>query len=154
MQKPTFIADVHLGRLAKTLRMLGFDTFYKNDISLPELLRRAHTEQRVLLTRNGKLSQNPFISKLILSSENPQQQLNEVDSLFDLQTKLLPFTRCIRCNSLLEKVAKERIVHLLPPQTAAAFEEFWQCTHCNQLYWKGSHYERMQAALTLWLPGG
>lgn len=150
---PRFIADVHLGRLAKSLRMLGFDTVYSNSMPLPELLRLAHAEQRILLTRNTRLAQNPFIIKLILSSENPKQQLQEVASKFSLGTKLQPFSRCIRCNSLLEKVAKGNIVYLLPPNTAAAFEEFWQCAHCCQLYWKGSHYERMQAALSAWLPG-
>lgn len=134
--------------------MLGFDTVYSNSMPLPELLRLAHTEQRILLTRNNKLAHNPYFTKLVLSSENPQQQLQEVASQFGLGTKLQPFTRCIKCNSLLEQVEKEKIIQLLPPQTAATFKEFWQCPHCHQLYWKGSHYERMKAALNLWLPRG
>ncbi|OLY93427.1 Uncharacterized conserved protein, contains PIN domain [Cnuella takakiae] len=152
MQKPQFVADVHLGRLAKWLRMLGFDTQYANDIQLPQLLRTAHTQQRVLLTRNSRLEHNPFIQKLVLSSENPEAQLQEVFGHFQLQKFQEPFSRCLACNGILESIAKAEIMHLLQPQTAAAFTEFWQCSNCGKLYWKGSHYERMTRLIQNTLP--
>lgn len=139
-----FIADVHLGRLARWLRMLGFDTLYQNNFTRPELLRLAYEQQRVLLSRDQKLSNNPFIRTFILPEEDPERQLQQVVRHFNLQPQFHPLTLCLICNAPLHAVPMESVQHLLPGQTKKFFREFWQCPQCQRVFWKGSHYERMQ----------
>lgn len=142
-EKIKFIADVHLGKLARLLRLLGFDTAYQNSFSNKELAAIRREQNRILLSRNRSLSKNDQIRTFILTSEGPLTQLKQVINQFQLKDQFHPFTVCIVCNGELEKVPKEDIVHLLQPNTSRYFNEFWQCDHCKRIYWKGSHYERM-----------
>ncbi len=142
-EKIKFIADVHLGKLARLLRSLGFDTAYQNSFSNKELITISREQDRVLLSRNSSLTKNDQVKAFILTSEDPLTQLKQVISQFQLNDQLHPFTVCTVCNGALEKVPKENIVHLLEPNTMRYFNEFWQCNHCKRIYWKGSHYERM-----------
>jgi len=143
--EPHFILDIHLGKLARYLRMLGFDTWYRNDYEDPELARLANQEQRILLTRDRRLlMRSQVIHGYCIRSLDPKQQLIEVLQRFNLEDYPGPFQRCIRCNSLLEPVTKVEIEHRLEPLTRKYFDEFHICPDCKQIYWKGSHYERMQ----------
>ena len=140
-----FVLDVHLGKLAASLRMLGFDTLYRNDYDDEELAQISASEQRILLTRDkGLLMRSLVTYGYYVRATNPEQQVVEVLQRFDLFGKVLPFQRCIRCNGLLEPVAKEAIVDQLPQKTRLAIDEFHRCRECHQIYWRGSHYERMQ----------
>lgn len=144
-QIPQFIADVHLGRLAKSLRLLGLDTLYTNHWSKPELIRLAVTEHRVLLSRNAALAPNPFTRTLIITSEDPVQQLEQVVLHFSLTDQQLnPYSRCLVCNEPIVPVPKEAVAHLIPEQTRLYYHRFWQCPQCLRVYWKGAHYQRMQ----------
>lgn len=138
-----FIADVHLGRLAKWLRMLGFDTAYKNSFTTDELTRIAREENRTLLSRNSALAKKDSFTSFIITEEEPELQLQQVLEHFHLKEQVHPFTRCMVCNGLLEKVDKQAILPLLQQNTRAYFDAFWQCRNCRRIYWKGSHYERM-----------
>lgn len=138
-----FIADVHLGKLAKSLRLLGFDTAYKNDYSNSELLQLSQQENRVFLSRNIAAQNWVSISCFVVTSEDPFEQLKQVIDHFNLQNQFRPFTRCIVCNGLLEAVAKENVLPWLEKNTAQYLNEFWQCNCCKRVYWKGSHYERL-----------
>lgn len=137
------MADVHLGRLARLLRMLGFDTAYNTAWSKPQLLKTAVTENRILLSRNRALSKNPFLQSFIVDSEKAPQQLEGVLTYFQLYHLLRPFSRCMVCNHPLQPVAKEAVLQLLQPQTLCHHQQFWQCPHCSRVYWQGSHYNRM-----------
>lgn len=140
-----FVLDVHLGKLAASLRMLGFDTLYRNDYDDEELAQISASEQRILLTRDkGLLMRSLVTYGYYIRATNPEQQVVEVLQRFDLFAKVLPFQRCIRCNGLLEPVAKEEIVDQLPQKTRLSTDEFHRCRECRQIYWRGSHYERMQ----------
>jgi uncharacterized protein with PIN domain/sulfur carrier protein ThiS len=140
-----FVLDVHLGKLAASLRMLGFDTLYRNDYDDEELAQISASEQRILLTRDkGLLMRSLVTYGYYVRATNPEQQVVEVLQRFDLFGKVLPFQRCIRCNGLLEPVAKEAIVDQLPQKTRLSIDEFHRCRECHQIYWRGSHYERMQ----------
>lgn len=139
-----FVADVHLGKLAKALRMLGFDTVYHNGFTKAGLIKIAVAENRVLLSRNASLEANPFIRVFIIQDEDPDAQLRQVITHFQLGAYITPFTRCLICNDLLQPVAKPEVVHRLPENTRLHFNEFWQCASCRRVYWKGSHYDRMQ----------
>ncbi|MER3464459.1 MAG: hypothetical protein C4329_08690 [Chitinophagaceae bacterium] len=137
-----FIAEVHFGKLAKNLRLSGFDTVYQNHYTNDQLQTIALAEGRVLLSRNKAFASKDF-SFLAIYSEKPIEQLKQVLQAFELINKLQPFSRCLLCNGLLSPVAKEKVLEKILPNTIAYYQDFWQCNHCSQVYWKGSHYQRM-----------
>jgi uncharacterized protein len=141
--KHRFIADVHLGKLARLLRLLGFDTVYKNNYTKKELTTISSEEQRILLSRDITLTKERTQQRYIVTGEDPVQQLRQVIKHFDLRHQFAPFSRCIACNGILEKIHKESILPLLQNNTKEYYQDFWQCNNCKTVYWKGSHYERM-----------
>jgi uncharacterized protein len=143
---PRFLLDNHLGRLAAYLRMLGFDCLYENDYSDEELAEALQREERILLTRDRRL----LMRKAVIHGYCPRsldslEQLAEVIHRFDLTQRIIPFHRCLRCNHPLETVSKEEVLDRLEPLTKQYFDEFRICPACKKIYWKGSHYERMQS---------
>jgi uncharacterized protein len=138
-----FCADVHLGKLARLLRMLGFDTVYKNDWSKEDLYGIAKNEERILLSKSPYFLKFPDITFYQIKSSDSHQQLKEVIDHFRLQPSFNPFSRCLYCNAILEKKEKTEVDISLSPRTKKHFTEFWQCPSCKKVYWKGSHYERM-----------
>lgn len=144
-----FVADVHLGRLAGYLRLAGFDTLYQNDWDDQDLAQIAVEQRRVLLTRDrGLLMRATITHGYLVRHTSPREQLTEVLERFDLWGALRPFTRCSLCNGPVEPVAKSEVVGVLPPQTARHCEEFWRCTGCAQVYWKGAHHRSLQRLFT------
>jgi uncharacterized protein len=139
-----FGADVHLGKLARRLRLLGFDTFYRNDTGKEELANTCKTQNRILLSRDKSFLLKPDLHSFQILHEDTEDQLKAVVSHFNLRAIALPFTRCMRCNGTLMTVEKETVLDQLLPNTIEGYTEFWQCEHCSRLYWKGAHYERMQ----------
>ena len=139
-----FILDNHLGRLNAYLRMLGFDCLYNKDWQDDTLAILAWKENRILLTRDRRLLMRKIIQKgLCIRSLNPHEQVREVLERFNLYGKYQPFSRCLRCNHELKPVSKETVIDQLEPLTRRYFDEFHQCSECGQVYWKGSHYDRM-----------
>lgn len=140
-----FVLDIHLGKLANFLRMLGFDTLYRNDYDDEDLAKISALEHRILLTRDkGLLMRSLVTYGYYVRQTDPEQQVVEVLRRFDLFREVTPLQRCIRCNGLLEPVAKESIIDQLPQNTRLSINEFHRCFSCGQIYWKGSHSERMQ----------
>lgn len=140
-----FVADTHLGRLAAYLRMLGFDTLYRNDYADEDLARLSAEEDRVLLTRDRGLLMRAVITRgCYLRATEPARQLAELLQRFDLAQAITPFRRCMHCNALLRPIPKEKISDRLLPQTRQHFNEFYNCPQCDRIYWKGSHYRRMR----------
>ncbi len=143
--EPRFILDGHVGRLASHLRMLGLDCLYRNDYDDRELFQISVQESRILLTRDRRLLMHKNIKLgYLLQSLNSQEQFREVVRRYELRKWIKPFQRCIHCNHLLESVRKEDVLDRLKPLTKLYFEEFRICPACKQIYWKGSHFERMQ----------
>lgn len=143
-----FVADAHLGGLARFLRMLGYDTRYDNGMDDAEIRRLAREEQRVVLSRDRELLKcSDILRGCFVYALKPEDQLAEVAARFDLAAHARPFTLCLHCNVLLAPVAKGKVLDRLPPQVAAHQEEFTRCGACDRVYWPGSHYERMQAVL-------
>ena len=142
-----FIADVHLGKLARMLRMLGVDTAYKNTYTNAELVSIALNENRILLSRNIAFKKNDALLSFVVQGEEPTEQLKQVIKHFNLKKDFQPFTKCIVCNGDLYATLKENIIAALPSNTKEFYHEFWQCSDCSCVYWKGSHYERMQKLL-------
>ena len=140
-----FVLDVHLGQLARYLRMFGFDALYHEKFLDPELATISSEQQRILLTRDrGLLKRSIIIYGYCLRTTQPRQQLIEVLQRFNLTSAIKAFRRCLRCNGYLEPVAKETITHRLQPETAHWYDEYRQCQQCGQIYWKGSHFQRME----------
>ncbi|WP_455374894.1 Mut7-C RNAse domain-containing protein [Kaarinaea lacus] len=145
LRKSRFVLDTHLGRLAAYLRMLGFDTLYRNDYDDKTLANISVNEHRILLTCDVRLLMRKIITHgYYVRERNPKKQLLEVLSRFDLFTAQRPFTRCMHCNGEIKQVQKELIEHRLMPRTRENYEDFWQCGNCGKIYWQGSHFQRMQ----------
>jgi uncharacterized protein len=143
--EPRFVLDNHLGRLTAYLRMLGFDCLYQKDYYDEELAEIAQREERILLSRDRRLLMRKVIAYgYCLRSLESIEQLKEVIQRFDLAKRIAPFHRCLRCNHRLEPVEKEAVVNRLEPLTKLYFNEFQICPACKQIYWKGSHYEKME----------
>ncbi|WP_018478693.1 Mut7-C RNAse domain-containing protein [Pontibacter roseus] len=144
-----FVLDVHLGTLARSLRLLGFDTVYHNNLTDAEISGIAEEERRIVLTRDVNLLKHKAIpAGYWLRSQHTEEQLAEVVKRFRLLKQLKPFSRCLVCNGEILEVPKVDVLEQLPPKTRLYFDEFFQCSTCRRVYWKGSHYERMQALVS------
>jgi uncharacterized protein with PIN domain len=144
LRRNRFVLDTHLGRLARYLRLLGFDTLYRNNFSDSELAQLSGEHHRILLTRDRILLHRSIITHgYFVRATDPLFQTAEVLRRFDLYNDINPWTRCTRCNGLLEPVAKKCIAHRLEPKTRQYYTDFSICTDCKQLYWKGSHFRKM-----------
>lgn len=142
---PRFILDVHLGKLASSLRMLGFDTLYRNDYEDAQIAIIASRDKRIVLTRDkGVLMRSLVTYGYYIRETDPDKQIIEVLKRFNLSNIVKPFRRCIRCNGVLIRVAKEAIADQLPQRTKQEIDEFRRCNSCHQIYWQGAHYERMK----------
>ncbi|HET6444798.1 MAG TPA: Mut7-C RNAse domain-containing protein [candidate division Zixibacteria bacterium] len=142
---PRFILDGHLGRLATYLRLLGFDAQYHNDIEDEDIARIAFERERVLLTRDVRLLMRKNIDHgYWLRSKDPMEQIREVLKRYMLANSITPWGRCLRCNGQLEEVLKEDILDRLESLTKKHYHEFHICQDCDQIYWKGSHYQPLR----------
>lgn len=140
-----FIADVHLGKLARYLRLCGFDTCFSTDYNDREIINISLSDKRIILTRDKELLKNKRVTHgCWIRSVYPDEQLKEVLLRFDLKKKIAPFTRCMECNGLLEDVAKKDIINHLLPKTRQYYRKFKKCPQCDRIYWNGSHYMRMK----------
>ncbi len=144
-EEPHFVLDGHLGRLAAHLRMLGLDCLYESNYDDATLFALSVQQDRILLTRDRRLLMHKSITRgYLLRSLEPHEQLVEVLHRYALRKWIRPFQRCIRCNHPLEVIEKEAVLNRLEPLTRLYFDDFRICPACQQIYWKGSHFERMQ----------
>jgi uncharacterized protein with PIN domain len=140
-----FVLDIHLGRLARYLRLLGFDTWYRNDYEDAELARISKSANRILLTRDrGLLKRSAVTHGYYVREGDARRQAQEVLARFHLYRAARPFARCLNCNGEVKAVDKAWIVDCLEPKTRRYFDQFWRCEGCQRLYWQDSHYERMR----------
>ncbi len=143
-----FVADGHLGTLARSLRLLGFDVAYERQAQDRQLLRVMEREDRALLTRDRRLLMHAIVRNgYCPRSQNADDQTIEVIRRFHLFDSIAPFTRCLRCNAPLQKVVKADVIEKLEPLTKIYYEEFRRCTGCRQIYWAGSHFSKLQQRL-------
>jgi uncharacterized protein len=143
--EPRFVIDGHLGRLAAYLRMLGFDTWYRNDASDDELAAVAAADRRILLTRDRGLLKRSIVRRgAYVRSDRPVEQLVEVARRYGLVDRWQPFGRCLRCNTLLVRAGREEVLDRLQPLTRIYYDDFRRCPGCEAVYWKGSHHARME----------
>ena len=145
LRETRFILDVHLGRLARYLRLCGLDSSYRNDFTDGDIISLSISDHRIILTRDRGILKNKKVTHgYWIRSQNPEDQLKEVISRFDLTSSAKPFSRCLECNGIISKVSKDAIEGKLLPKTRKYFTEFRQCSGCGRIYWEGSHYDRMK----------
>ncbi len=139
-----FIADAHLGKLARYLRMCGFDTVYENDISDDKIINHSIKEKRIILTRDLGILKNGQVQRgYFIRAQKPLNQCREVIKKFNLFSQKRPFTRCLKCNGLFHTANKKSIKSMVPIKTYQYYQDFYRCSDCRNIYWKGSHYEKM-----------
>jgi uncharacterized protein with PIN domain/sulfur carrier protein ThiS len=148
LPEPRFVLDVGLGRLAGLLRMLGFDTLWRNDYADAVLARVSRDEQRLLLTRDiGVLKRSEVLHGYFPRETDPSLQLVEVVRRFQLTGHMRPFTRCLACNAPLSAASPEEVRGRVPERVHATFTRFQQCPGCQRVFWAGSHHARMQVII-------
>lgn len=145
LREPRFALDVHLGKLAAYLRLLGFDALYDRRLDDPQLARLSASEQRILLTRDRQLlKRNEVTHAHLVRSLDPGVQCVELIRRFDLAGLAAPFSRCLRCNALLSRVPIGEVAGRVPAWVAACAGEVTWCRACDRLYWRGTHYDRLE----------
>jgi uncharacterized protein with PIN domain/sulfur carrier protein ThiS len=143
-----FVADAHLGGLARLLRMAGFDTIYRNTLNDAEVEAIALDDGRAVLTRDRELLKRRGIDYgCYVRALKAEEQLREVVERFGLAERMRPFTLCLSCNAPLRPVAKAEVINRLPPRVVATQDEFSTCDCCHRVFWKGSHWQRMAGVL-------
>ncbi len=156
LRTPRFVLDVHLGKLSVLLRMLGLDALYCNTFTDQRLSQICEQENRILLTRDRSLlMRNTVRHGYCVRSPHPYEQVVEVVRRLDLPAKCSPFTRCLRCNKKLAESAEENLRDRLPEFVRQHYSHFRECPLCGHIYWRGSHWQRMNAFVEkLGLPRG
>lgn len=146
-----FIADVNVGKLAKWLRIIGYDSLFFKGIDDGELVKMALTENRVLLTRDTNIMKrrivaNGGIHAILISDDRVKKQLNQVIDTLNLETDLR-FSRCIECNQVLEDRDKKDVKDFVPQYVFKTQHLYMQCPLCLKIYWRGTHWDRMDKEL-------
>ena len=147
-EEARFVADAHLGGLARLLRMAGFDTLYDNDIGDDEVEAFAEVGGRIALTRDRELLKRRGVLRgCYVRALKPEGQLREVSARFGLREAMRPFSLCLACNVPLQPRARADVLDRLPPAVRATHDTFLGCARCGGVFWQGSHWRRMRALL-------
>jgi len=151
VRKLKFITDGMLGKLTRWLRMLGHDVKYSPSLNDEQLIEIAKKERRILLTRDLELYRKAAvqgINTFFVESTTEAKKLADLAKRFNIKLEFdVTVSRCPKCNTRIKVVPKERIVGRVPERTASYYNEFWECPGCEQIYWQGAHWGRIQATL-------
>jgi uncharacterized protein with PIN domain len=148
LRKTKFVLDANLGKLARKLRMLGFDTLYQNNYTDEAIIHDSIRDKRIILTRDQGLLKNKNVTHgYWVRSTSPDLQLEEIMKRFDLTSQIKPFRRCMVCNGLITTIDKKEVLHQLPERTKHSFDNFYRCSNCGNIYWRGSHYKKMEKTI-------
>lgn len=143
-----FIADVHLGSLARYLRLLGFDTIWERDLADETIVRRAGEEKRIILTRDKGILKNGRVTHgYWLRATDPVKQTEEVVAALDLARSIDPYSRCMECNDPLQTAKRSEVAGSVPLQVFIVYRDFKRCGRCHRVYWRGSHLKRLDTVI-------
>lgn len=149
-----FLADPSLGKLARWLRVLGYDTLYYRQMDPGSILERARKEDRAVLTRAAPLKEKlaaAALPHLFVRSDHLEEQLREVIQAFSLPARPGPFSLCLVCNERLREVPKEEVEGRVPDFVYETQDHFMNCPRCHRVYWPGTHRQRMEEKIRAWL---
>ena len=149
---PKFIVDCNVGKLAKWLRLMGYDTRFFNGTDDSQLVATALAEGRVILSRDTRIMERRLITSgklraILIRSDNPELQIRQVIDALDLNSQLRPFTICLECNQPLAERDKGEVKELVPPYVYQTQSQFMQCPTCHRIYWRGTHWQAMARRL-------
>lgn len=152
LRKVKFIIDVQLGKLARNLRLLGFDSIYSNASSDDQIVEQSLKNKRIILTRDIDLLKRKSVTHgYWVRNTNPELQTMEIINRFDLRNLVDSFTRCMDCNGEIIIQNKQQIEEQLQPNTIKYYDKFFKCIDCSKIYWQGSHYQKMKKKIDKWL---
>ena len=144
-----FVLDVHLGKLTKYLRLMGFDAKYENNFSDKEIVEIAIKEKRIILTCDTGILKRALVERgYKVRNKTPKNQLTEIFKRFDLYDNIKLLKRCSKCNGVVTKIKKKEVETQLLPQIINRYDDFYQCKNCRQIYWKGDHYINFKKLLS------
>jgi len=145
---PRFLCDGHLGRLARLLRLLGFDTLWNTRWPEAEIARRGVNEGRTVLSGNLALLKRKELTRaMLVRADDPVEQTRQVVARFLLAGRARLMGRCSTCNGEIRPVAKVDVLERIPPKTAAWLNEYFICAGCGKLYWEGTHLQGLEDML-------
>jgi len=148
LRDPRFVIDTHLGKLARHLRLAGFDSLWRNDYDDADIVALAVAERRIVLTRDcGLLKRSAVERGHFVHATNAELQLTEVIRVFQLEAMLRPFSRCRECNVVLVDADKAEVSDRLPEKVRKFYDRYRRCPGCGRIYWEGTHYERLRGML-------
>lgn len=148
LRRNKFIADINLGNIVKYMRVLGLDLYYDPLLSTREIIEISKRENRVILTKSRKLLKFKDVSHgIFIRPGTTTEQIRRIIYYLDIKDKIKPFSRCLRCNTLLDIVLKEKILDRIPSKTKEFCDEYVQCQSCDKIYWKGTHFINMKKAV-------
>lgn len=149
LRDPKFVLDTHLGKLARLLRMVGFDSIYRNDIDDKELIHISVDDHRIILTRDKGILKHSIVTHgYFVKSTDPSKQIVEIIKRFDLISQIKAFHRCMICNHEIFPVEKSNVLKKIPARTAKYYDKFFQCSGCKNIYWEGTHYNSMKEQIS------
>jgi uncharacterized protein with PIN domain len=145
---PKFIVDHNVGKLARWLRLMGYDTIFFDGGDDSELVAIAKAEGRVILSRDTQIMKRRLITSgriraVLIQSDQPREQIGQVIVTLGLESRFRPFTICLECNQPLVERAKDELKELVPPYVFKTQEQFMQCPNCRRIYWRGTHWRAM-----------
>ena len=155
---PKFIVDHNVGKLAKWLRIMGYDTWFFNGTSDAELVAMALAEDRVILTRDTQIVKRGIITSgrlkaVLIQSDEPEQQMRQVIDMLNLDCQFRPFALCLECNQPLQERSKQQVEDMVPPYVFQTQSQYMECPACHRIYWRGTHWQAMTRRLEQFIKG-
>ncbi len=145
LRRNKFIVDINLGNIVKYMRVLGFDIYYDSLLSTRKIIEISKRENRVILTKSRKLLKFKDVTHgIFIRPGTTTEQIRRIIDYLDIKDNIKPFSRCLRCNTLLKSVLKQNILDRIPPKTKEFCDEYVQCQSCDKIYWKGTHFINMK----------
>jgi uncharacterized protein with PIN domain len=152
ISNPKFIVDNNVGKLAKWLRIMGYDTLLFNESDDSRMIAAALAEGRVILTRDTQIMKRRVIANgqlkaILVKTDNPEQQMSQIIDTLNLNCHYQPFTICLECNQTLVKRSKQEVQGLVPPYVLQTQSQYMECQTCHRIYWRGTHWQAMTEKL-------
>lgn len=148
LRRTKFIADINLADIVKYMRALGFDVCFASSLSARKIVEVSKRENRIILTKSRKLLKFKEVTHAILiRPETTEQQIKRIIDFLDIKDNIKPFSRCLRCNSLVKSVSKETMADRIPLKTKEFCDQYTYCKSCDKIYWNGTHFINMNKTI-------
>jgi uncharacterized protein with PIN domain len=148
LRKTKFIADIHLGKIVKYMRALGFDLSFDPSLSARKIIEISKKKSRIILTKSRQILKFKEVTHAIfIYPGTTAEQIKRILDYLDIKDSIKPFSRCLRCNSVVKRVSKEGVADRIPPKTKEFCDQYNHCKFCDKIYWKGTHFIKMSKAI-------